>query len=358
MAIKPKDIYRGKRRYRTLITVLVSVFLALLIGAVVMFYSLQKYLTYSQDGVSLELPMFSTGVETEAEKPIGTELVEPVEIVVTTPNFDDIPANSGEGLAELKAIYIPFDKVSEEGISDAVVRAEENGANALVFQMKPSSGYLAYRSTVEIADSYGVNGTLNMHETLPVLKEESSLWMAAEISVCIDDAMSTRNIPIALKNYEGSVYSDSEGSWLDPYNRAMREYITGLMAELSEIGFDEIILTNVAHPADADAVVYSQTMTTALDVNSCIYSLSMWIKESMDGYDARISAMYKEQNGQDMNFFMKVFDRLCRETPEESMGDYKSQVGSTIQGGDVNFRFVPIVQYATENPSWIRKIAD
>jgi len=358
MAIKPKDIYRGKRRYRTLITVLVSIFLALLIGAIVLFYSLQKYLTYSQDGVSLELPIFSTDAPDNTEEPIGTELTEPVEIVVATPNFDDIPANSGEGLAELKAIYIPYDKVSEDGISAAVDKAEENGANALVFQLKPASGYLAYRSTVELTDSYGVNGALNMHEIISALKEESGLWMAAEISVCIDDAMAARNAPIALKNYEGSVYSDSEGSWLDPYSRAMRAYITGLMAELSDIGFDEIILTNVAHPADAEAVVYSQTMTSTLDVNSCVYSLAMWIKESMDGYDVRISALYKGQSGQDMGFFMKVFDRLCRETPEESLGDYKSQAGSAMMGGDVNLRFVPIVQYASENPSWIRKISD
>ena len=358
MAIKPKDIYRGKRRYRTPIAVLVSIFLALLIGAIVLFYSLQKYLTYSQDGVSLELPIFSTGAVEETEKPIGTDLVEPVEIVVTTPDFNDIPANFGEGLTALKAIYIPFDKVSEEGISTAVTQAEEYEANALVFQLKPASGYLAYRSTIELADSYGVNGELNMHELLSALKEESGLWMAAEISVCIDDAMSVRNTPLALKNYEGSVYRDTEGSWLDPYNRAVREYITGLMAELSEIGFDEIILTNVAHPADAEAVVYSQTMTSAPDVNSCIYSLATRIMESMEGYEVRISAQYKEQSGQDMGFFLRVFDRLCRETPEESLVDYKSQAGSAMQGGDVHLRFVPIIQYTTINASWIRKIAD
>lgn len=353
MAIRPKDVYRGKRPYRTLVTALVCIVLALLVGAVVLFYSLQKYIVYGQDGLSLEIPALSTAVPAEETEAPGAVLREPVEIVVTTPNFDEVETDAGEGLSGIKAVYVPAGKVSEAGLASAAATAEERGANALVLQLKPEDGQLAYLSTSDVAESYGVNGAFNLREAISALKE-NGLWLAAALSVCVDEAMATRNTPIALKNAEGNAYEDAEGTWLDPYNRAVREYIIGLMAELSEMGFDEILLTNIAYPQDGGGAVHSQETTSAMDVDTCISNLAMRLAEAMDAYEVRVSALYGEQNGQDSAFFLKVFDRLFRYTASDNLEKYRSQVAGEMEKGDIGNRFVPIMQSVPEDSgSWV-----
>ena len=53
---RPKTVYRGKRKYSWLITLLVSTLALLLLLTVWMFYHLQTYLVYDKDGVRLVLP--------------------------------------------------------------------------------------------------------------------------------------------------------------------------------------------------------------------------------------------------------------------------------------------------------------
>ena len=354
MAIRPKDVYRGKHRYRMLITVLACILLAILAGAVALFYALQNYIVYGQDGVSLEVPFLSTAAPVqETEKPSGVILDKPVEVVITTPNFEDVDTAAGEELSALKAVYIPWDEIDAEGIEAAAQKAQELEANGLVLQLKPESGLLPYLSTVTITDAYGVNGAWDIRETVTALKEEQGLWLAAELSVCVDEAMATRNSPIALKDTLGNVYSDSKGIWLDPYSRSMREYIISLMTELSDMGFDEIILSNIAHPEDFDKVVYSQSMTQVFDVNTCVSNLAMKLAEAMEAYEIKVSALYGELGGQDVTFFPKVFDRICRYTTPENLSDYRTTAVSAMTKGSRDFRFVPIMESAPETASWI-----
>lgn len=356
MAIRPKDLYRGKRRYRTVILVVVGIVLLFVIGALAIFFSMQKYIVYGQDGLSLEIPFLST--ESPAEetvKPTGPTLDGPVEIVITTPNFDEVQTSAGEDLSAIRAVYVPFENVDEEGVAMALDSAVEKEANALVLQLKAADGQLAYFSLLETAGDYGVNGAWDMRETVTRVKEENGLWLVAELSVCVDEAMATRNTPLALRNEQGNIYTDESGTWLDPYNRGVREYIIGLMTELSDMGFDEILLTNIAHPPEDIALTYSQDMSTAMDIPSCISNLAMKLSSAMESYETEVSAVYDAATGQDEGFFLKVFDRIYRDCTQENMEERRNEARSAMESGDVGLRFVPMMTSANDSESWLLK---
>lgn len=50
-------------------------------------------------------------------------------------------------------------------------------------------------------------------------------------------------------------------NWLDPSKPAARQYLCGLAKELAEMGFDEILLTDVSYPTEGklDKIAYGET---------------------------------------------------------------------------------------------------
>ena len=50
MAIRPRDVYRGRRKSRSLFTIIVTVFFALLITVVLLFFTLRNYVVYDEYG--------------------------------------------------------------------------------------------------------------------------------------------------------------------------------------------------------------------------------------------------------------------------------------------------------------------
>ena len=54
---------------------------------------------------------------------------------------------------------------------------------------------------------------------------------------------------MGLKNTGGYIYYDGNDlNWLDPSKPAARQYLCGLAREIADLGFDEILLTDVGYP--------------------------------------------------------------------------------------------------------------
>ncbi|MGI5936344.1 MAG: putative glycoside hydrolase [Oscillospiraceae bacterium] len=361
-AVKPKDIYRGRRRWRTLLTVLLLIVVLLIIAAIVLFYSLQKYVVITQDGVSLVLPFMDEPVQEEQPDPeTVTEI--PTEIVIETPDFGEVEAQAGAQLSPIWAVFVPADEISGENLSAYAAALESQGANALVLDMKPESGQLSWISEVYEASAFGLSGSQDLREPIADLKERG-VYLVARISCCVDEMMASRNTPLALKTPEGELYSDSAGYWLDPYNRSVREYIISLMKELADMGFDEILLANVAHPAERENIAYSQDMSAAVDVVSCVSNFALKVTDAMENTGVRVSALFDRASltegsepltGQDLEFFYVVFDRIYMLTDGEKLGSDMQAAQAAMNEGAVESRFVPIVDTAPGTGSWVLK---
>ena len=358
---RPKTVYRGKRRYRWIISAVLIVLAVLIVGAVWLFYYMQRYIVYYKDGLSLVLPFMeqadSPQSSADPEAEIYTGAVD-AEIVVSEPDFSDIDLGAGEGLTELHAGYIPAGSVTAANLNYYAPLLEGQGKNALVMQLKTPDGYLSYRSSVALTDSYGVNGAEDIAEAVTALSDRE-VYLVAEISTLLDTAMATRNTPLALKTGSGAVAGDSSGSWLDPYNTDVREYMTSLLTELADMGFDEVLLTGLAFP-ETENVVMSQPMTQTPSAETSVSAFAVFMSETARSLGMKCSVCCETDavrsgtglgHGQRLSLFPKIFDRLYVKTDSDHQ-TADALALRTFLPGDNAARIVPISSAESYGGSW------
>lgn len=347
---------------RPLVTIPLFILVFLIIIAIVLFYSLQKYIVYEQDGLSVRVPLLSgedvsIRSDPDSTAPHGSGVV--AEIVIDAPNYSGVTSNAGLDLSPVKALYVSSEDVNSGVLASAASLLEARGANALIIDMKPSGGRLTWSSSTYMSRAFDTSGTLEPAEVLSSLKD-SGVYLIAQISCLADTLTATRDAPAALRASDGSIYSDSAGSWLDPYSSDTREYLTSLMDELAQLGFDEILLTNIIHPTAP--VTYSQPLSFEPTPVTAVSSLAKKLTDHMSGTGVRVSALLSqdtvrtdgagELNGQDLALFSEVFDRLYLYTTPEQLDSDSAAVTSAFDKGETGCRFVPIMSASGNTESW------
>ena len=361
MAYRPRDIYKGRRKFRVPLTIFLSVLVFLIAGMVVMFYTLQRFLVYDQTGVTLQLPFMQT--ETIAEEdtaaPETTFVPIQVEIIYDDPDFSQVDLGGWEELEPAKLFFIDFDTaVNAVSLASAVSTAQNEGYDGVVLELKSSYGQLAWSSACETAISYGTSGVMDYTETLQTL-HDAGLTAVAQISCCADKLLSDRNWTITLQTAAGSTYRDEDGiGWLDPYNRTVRSYLADLMSELAAMGFDEILLADLYHPSSESGFQYSVTLQTDPNPVTAICQMAKRLVESMEGSGVTVSALLDEESlrsglgdstGQEISTFWRIFARLYCPSERSSSADNKVLAMETMTQGDINVRFVPVTTGAPED---------
>ncbi len=372
MAYRPKDIYRGRRKYRVPLTIALSVLAALIVGAVALFYFLQQFLVYDQTGVRLQLPFMAAEETEETIEATPTPAFIPVEvqIVYEDPDFSELDLGGWEELKPTTAKFVPYaDAASEQRLNAALALVSTDDYNGVVLELKDRGGQLAWASACEMAVSYGTAGTMDYTETVAALHERG-LTVGARISCLADELLATRNWPLALRDLGGTTYRDGRGVyWLDPYNRQVRDYIADLMAELAAMGFDEILLADLYHPIsdnalfdDSGALVdtgftYSVTVQTGPNPVNAVCQMGKRLVEGMEGTGVAVSAVIDESSllegraertGQDIGVFWRIFARLycpCESWNAPTDLEYAAE---TLNAGEASVRFVPVCEYFPE----------
>jgi len=344
------ELYRGRRRPRRWLNVLLIVLLVLIALAVFFFFTMQKYIVYTQDGIKVEFPILQSQNPTDT---LSEEDAGDTDLVVESADDSNLVAVAGNDLSGMKGIYISYSGITPDNIQACANRLTSD-ENALVLQMKTSSGQLSYKSSVKTADSFGVNGTSEIADTIASIKEDkgSEIWLVAQLSCCVDTLMAQRNSPVALKSADGSSYTDSSGGWIDPYNSEYRTYIVNLATELYGMGFDEILLSDVTQPnVSADQLSYSGTSADTSSTESAVTNFAVAVSRSIRSLGARVSAVAMRSaivqsdegwGGQNIEVFCKMFDRIYCYTDSENYELYQGALTSYITVGNVQYRFVPI----------------
>ena len=223
---------------------------------------------------------------------------------------------------------------------------------------------MRWHSGVPTADSFAVNGTLELRELIEPLKQQG-VWLVAQLSALTDNAMASRNAPIALKNAaNGQPYVDAAGrAYLDPYSDSTRAYLLALITELQNMGFDEVLLDGVVCP-DSDALEFSKRMTQTPDSVTAVSSFALWLRELADALDMHISAYIVHDalvsetgaaHGQNPVLFFKAFDRAAVVTGFDSFADDIAAL-ETALGGHSDTRIVAVTDnYTPDTASYIVK---
>lgn len=370
------EFYKGKRKKRNVALVPFAVLLGIISFLVVSFYGMQKYAVISKDGVEVKLPMLAdedTVLDSQGNEIRQFETVE-TEIVFDAPDYSRVKATAGENLSQMRAIFVPYENLTEEKLDEYASRLKVG--NALVLEMKPRTGQLMWNSGSQAATDYGLYTANATTEALPALisslKEENGIYLVAQISCCIDNIYASRSTTVALRTSYGANYTDDEGTWLDPYNAELRTYVVEMVKELYAMGFDEVVLADVAHPVieqteeNSVSLVYTREMSTTPSPVNAVCGFALSVAEQLRDRDGVLSiyvnsatALVKadEANGQDATLFMKLYDRVYYPTERAIYSYNVEDIERSVTIGDVPSRFVPVlVNLLPENSetmSWV-----
>ena len=375
-----QEFYKGSRKRRSYAIIPFVIVLGILTLTVVLFYSMQKYALISKDGVDVVLPWMeregttvdSAGHMVKEFKPVNAELV------FEEPDYSRVQATAGKRVKAIKAIFVSSDQLKK----DLLLKYEDrlNDGNALILEMKPRSGQLMWRSNSDMAVRYGIGSSSDLGDSMvpmiTALREAAALrnreiYLAAQISCCVDQLLSSRSSGLALGTDYGANYSDDTGFWLDPYNADVRNYIVQLTQELFDMGFDEVILSDVVHPSayqegseERITFRYSREMSTTPNPVTAVCGFAKYVAEEL-GERSKMLSIYVDSatalartdtnNGQDAALFFKLYDRVYYRTDRTVYSYNLSDVQNSVTIGKATDRFVPVVinYLPHDNSSWV-----
>ena len=227
--------YRGRTpKWRIALMAL----LVVVILAAVAVMALSRFIVYDEEGTpQMELPW--------QEEPA----VEPAEEISEPPL--DLTIEEPVKPRVLRGFCTPV-PLTRESWSDSNDRAKESfDCNAAAVTLKDAAGNVYFNSTTALP------GTVQLQEeTDAALAEVVAYCQSTEghsiarLSCFHDPKAANRDVEnMGLKNTGGYIFYDGNNSqWLDPAKPAAREYLCRLAKEAAELGFDEILLTDVSYP--------------------------------------------------------------------------------------------------------------
>lgn len=370
---KNLEFYKGRRKKRNYALVPSAIALGVIMLIVVLFYGMQKYAVITKDGVAVELPILTRGQTTVDSSGNEVKVFEQVEteLVYDEPDYSYIKATAGDDVPEIRAIFVPYTDLTKEKLNEYTARLSRG--NALVLEMKPRNGNLMWDSQADMALGYGLtvsnDQTAQMPALIAELKEKNKdKYFAAQISCCIDELFASRSTTVTLRRADnnGNVIDD-KGTWLDPYNMNVRNYIVQLAEELYDMGFDEVILADVAHPTFSEPtdLIYTRQLSTASSPKTAVCGFAIYVAKQLEDRTGRLSiycdkstALVKaDDSGQDASLFLKMYDRVYLRTDKYAYPYNVDDVKGSIEKGNVYDRLVPVVEnYLPDDPndtSWV-----
>ena len=365
---KKQEFYRGRRKKKNYAIIPSIIITGLITLLVVFFYGVQKYAVITKESVSIELPILQEGKTTIDSEGNEVKVFDPVdaELIYDTPDYSYIKAEAGKDVPEMRAIFVPAENVNRTKLQEYTARLSLG--NALVLEMKPRAGTLLWDCHATEAVNYGLSVSTELTADMPAIVselKEREIYLVAQISCCLDELFASRSTTVTLRRGDnGGNYIDTYGTWLDPYNLNLRNYVVEMAKELFAMGFDEVVLADVMHPTFAEPVplVYTRELSTSPSTYTAVCGFAINVAKQLHDREGLLSiyidtapALVKAaDNGQDGPLFMKIFDRVYYRTDKFAYTYNVEDIRPYVQNGKVNDRLIPVVEnYLPENSSWV-----
>ncbi len=242
--------YRHKRilnRIGTVLLVLLVVFILVWLCWVIW---LQRYVVYTDDGASLDFHVSSYEVSgKEATPPKAAENIS----IFYNEGADAI--DTSNDMEPLNGYYITSDMFQQD--FDNILRQVERltAGTPVMIDMKGGYGSFYYASNLpEAVQSASTN--IPQVATLIQKLEDKGFYTIARISAFRDYNFGLNNVSSGLYMLSrAGLWSDTGGYyWLDPSNPTTTSWITSIVLELKDMGFDEVLLDNFCFPASTNYI--------------------------------------------------------------------------------------------------------
>ena len=334
--------YRGYNNYRGRASkgkTVLAVVLILIILASIALMILQKYVIYDAAGTpQLMLP------GREAEEVLLPEEDEELNLTIQETPKDIV----------LKGVVLPVPTDREIWSLSNRQAQEVLGEDRvpMVITMKDSRGTVHFDSAAAVPGA--VRFFVDDSDVVLDAALTHPVYSIARLSCFLDPKAANYDVDgMGLKNTGGYIFYDgSNAQWLDPAKEGARNYLCAMAVELAELGFDEILLSDVSYPTEGklDKIDYGDTVK--------VRNLQTFLEEmraALEPYEVKLSLQLSETiliEGSDNAAgiiaadLIPLVDRLYTETAAESVEELRAVLARL----DEDVEFVPILPWDSELP--------
>ncbi len=307
--------YHGRSGLKVFVRILLIVVIVAVIAGIIFFFYLRQHLVITEDGVQLDLPFLSgqTSDETTASEdlPETTDSMEddaleeedtPPVVIVDVPEEEEEVTPVSPVALDLEALY--------DGT--AASQVEEAGGDSALFDMKPDSGVLSYRSVMEYSFSEDLS-TLEPEDlnTSIVALNKTDLYTIARVSCFRDNGIPQYDSSFSILTRNGYRWKDSEDIyWISPTSEEVQTYLIGVCDELARLGFREILLDYAGYPSSGDLDYIPQSDAyNSENFSTVIGTFYQNLQDALSGYDVTLSIVTTQEA-------LDGTDELTGQTPE------------------------------------------
>lgn len=277
--------YQGRRNGSSMaLKIIVALLAVLLVLGILFVIILGKYVEYTDNGVRLNLPWNQTN---EPDEPGHSDQL----IIVTE---EPTPSSEPDRIGAIGALEVTASQVKDG--SAARLAAEAEG-NAMVVEVKNAYGKLVWQSENERAVALKVNAADNgFAQAVTTLAGEDDLYLVARVCCFRDQALASAGIGGPLMTRGGNVWYDANGlRWVSPASPEVRDYLTALCAELSRMGFDEILLDCAGYPDLGEVGVLATDDRRPEDLSTPVSAFYAQVAEALADSGTILSIQATEQ---------------------------------------------------------------
>lgn len=193
---------------------------------------------------------------------------------------------------EIRAVNVTVDQLLD---GSAQTLAQQAGCNAVAVQVKGEWGKVQWPSQVSLARQLGtVSTTQSLNQALSALAAQD-IYLVARVDCFRDQALSAANVGSSLlMTRGGNRWYDSKGmSWVSPVNTQVRQYLTELCVELSQMGFDELVLDSACFPDQGEVHVLAQSTNYPDTRTTVVEQFWQELTQALEGTEVRLSAQVR-----------------------------------------------------------------
>lgn len=220
---------------------------------------LERYVVYSGSSATLDFSVSAQELSGEVATPPVAEANVPIYY-----NEGSDALNISADLSQLNGYYISINsmKSNMDSIMTTIQRLDPE--TAVMVDMKGGYGSFFYNTNLEegiVSASTNISEVEKMVEAL----KKRGCYLIARVSAFPDWNFGNNHVSSGLYmlNKKGLWLDDDGFFWLDPTSSTTTSWITSVVLELKDLGFNEVMLADFRFP-NSDKYIFEGDKTTAL----------------------------------------------------------------------------------------------
>ena len=253
--------YRTRRMLKSLGTVALVLVLLGTIGWLCWVVWLQRYVVYTDEGATLDFRRSANEVTGEIPKPPVAD-----SNISIFYNEGANAVGTEKELTKLSGYYITNEMLKQPANVDRIMTQLERlpAGTPVMIEMKGPYGSFFYQSKLDdavISQSTDMTAMASLVDKI----QSKGFYAIAQVSAFRDRSFGNTHVTSGLYMLSrAGLWMDEGGMyWLDPTNATTTSWITSVVLELKEMGFNEVMLADFCFP-NTDQIIFGGDKTEAL----------------------------------------------------------------------------------------------